>query len=278
MDDFMKGKLHVTSTVPVDAIPQLRKTRPESLYTDELLGTYAYVFNVEKKPFNDPRVRRALALAIDRDVMIEEVMGGAERPLGGIIPPGMPDYEAIGAPKTDLEEARRLLSEAGFDDPADFPQIDLLINRMTRHRRIAEVLCSMWKKGLGINAVVREQNWKDYLDSIADGEFEVARSGWVANYNDPMALLDSFESGSLSNDMNWSDASFDALIRQARNTGDRTRRLAILQDAERLMLKQQPLIPLFTYSQTYLVDPRVKGWGHSVSGNHVYKFMSLASN
>lgn len=278
MDDFMKGKLHVTSTVPVDAIPQLRKTRPESLYTDELLGTYAYVFNVEKKPFNDPRVRRALALAIDRDVMIEEVMGGAERPLGGIIPPGMPDYEAIGAPETDLEEARRLLSEAGFEDPADFPQIDLLINRTTRHRRIAEMICSMWKKGLGINAVVREQNWKDYLDSIADGEFEVARSGWVANYNDPMALLDSFESGSLSNDMNWSDASFDALIRQARNTGDRTRRLAILQDAERLMLKQQPLIPLFTYSQTYLVDPRVKGWGHSVSGNHVYKFMSLASN
>lgn len=278
MDAFMKGKLHVTSTVPVDALAELRKTRPDSLYTDELLGTYAYVFNTAKKPFDDPRVRRALALAIDRDAIIRDALGDAEKPMGGVIPPGMPDYRSVAASRPNLAEARRLLAEAGYSDISTFPQIDLLTNRLARHRNVAEMIRQMWKNGLGVDAVIREQNWKDYLDSLSEGNFDVARSGWVASYNDPIALMDAFESDSRSNDMNWRDARFDALLAKARGTGNREARLAILEDAERMMLAQQPVIPLFTYSQNYLVDPRVKGWGHSISGNHVYKFMSLAAN
>lgn len=278
VEAFLDGTLHVTQSVPHDSLDLIRRSRPDSVVTDELLGAYYYMFNVRRPPFDDPRVRRALALAIDRDALMSHVPGIGQHPLGGMVPPGMPGYEAIPASSPDLAGARALLAEAGYPGGKGFPKTAILINSLGRHEKVAMAVQAMWRETLGIEIAIREEEWKDYLDATSSGDFHIARAGWIVGYFDPVAFLDIFQSGSSSNDTHWQDPRYDALLEQARITGNTAGRMALLRKAELLMLNEQPLIPLFSYAQTYLVDPRVKGWGHSVSGDHIYKFMSLTAN
>lgn len=275
---FLAGRLHVTQAVSRDRIAALRKSHPESLMTDALLGANYFMFNTTRAPFDDARVRRALAMAIDRDRLIEEANLVTREAIGGMVPPGMPGYRAIPAPEPDLARARKLLAEAGFPGGKGFPAATILTNTLNIHRDVAMAICDMWKEGLGIEVTVREENWKDYLDSTLEGDFDIARTGWVVNYYDPIAFLDILGSDNVSNNTRWMDTRYDDLLAEARTTANRDEQIALLRQAERLLLTQQPLIPLYNQTQSYLVDERVKGWGHSVSGNHVYKFMSLAAN
>lgn len=274
---FLNGDIHVTQHVAEGARDRLENERPGAIVNEMMLGSYLFEINTSRPPFDDPRVRRALSLALDREAIVASV-GSGQKAIGGFVPPGIPGYDAMPAPPADPARARDLMASAGFPGGNGFPEMTLLINRYALHRKVAEALCATWSKELGIDVTIREVNWKNYLQIAGNGDFDITRSGWVAGYPDPGAFLEIMETDGSSNSTGWANARYDALLEQARLAEDRSRHLAIMREAELLLLGEQPIIPLMNYSQTYLLDPRVKGWGNSIGGDRVYKFMSFTSN
>lgn len=277
VDGFLAGDLHVTQAIPQDRRAELLRDHRASVVEEELLGTEAYELNVRKPPLDDVRVRKALALAIDRAALVRELDDGL-KPVGGFVPPGMAGYRAVPAPAPDIARARALLAEAGFPGGRGFPKMLVLVNRYPLHQDVARIVTAQWKQALGIDVAVRVEQWRDYLDSTGASRFDIARSGWVANYFDPGTFLDLLLSRNPNNGSGWASPAYDALLTKARQTPEPDRRMILMRQAEDMMLAEQPVIPLIAASQTYLLDPRVKGWGNSIGGNRVYKFISFATN
>ena len=174
---FLAGRLHLTSTVSPDRIPIFRRENADQLRTDPYLGLYFFRINVTRPPFNDPRVREALNLAIDRRLIVERVAQGGQAPASGIVPPGMQNYPASRQVQTNIERARQLLSEAGYPGGRGFPRKEILINTSEAHRKIAEAIQAMWRQNLGIDVGIYNQEWKVYLDSQSQLNFDMSRAG-----------------------------------------------------------------------------------------------------
>jgi len=274
---FLDGKVHATMSIPSENLALARKLRPEAIVNEELLGVDMYQFNTRQHPFDDVRVRRALAMALDRQELVREA-GGDRKAVAGFVPPGIPGYPTVPVPAPDIERARRLLAEAGYPAGKGFPATTILVNDFKPHREMANRVSAMWRRTLGITVDVQAMSWKNYLDATATRQFQIARIGWVSGYLDPGAFLDILKSIGFRRETGWSDPDYDATIEMARGMTDRAKRMATMRRAEDLMLAQQPVMPISNYSTTYLLDPRVKGWGRSIDGNRVYKFMSFASN
>ncbi|HEX2795153.1 MAG TPA: peptide ABC transporter substrate-binding protein [Croceicoccus sp.] len=274
---FLDGKVHATTSIPSENLALARKLRPEAIVNEELLGVDMYQFNTRQHPFDDVRVRRALAMALDRQELVREA-GGDRKAVAGFVPPGIPGYPTVPVPAPDIERARRLLAEAGYPAGKGFPATTILVNDFKPHREMANRVSAMWRRTLGITVDVQAMSWKNYLDATATRQFQIARIGWVSGYLDPGAFLDILKSIGFRRETGWSDPDYDATIEMARGMTDRAKRMATMRRAEDLMLAQQPVMPISNYSTTYLLDPRVKGWGRSIDGNRVYKFMSFASN
>lgn len=274
---FLDGKVHATTSIPSENLALARKLRPEAIVNEELLGVDMYQFNTRQHPFDDVRVRRALAMALDRQELVREA-GGDRKAVAGFVPPGIPGYPTVPVPAPDIERARRLLAEAGYPAGKGFPATTILVNDFKPHREMANRVSAMWRRTLGITVDVQAMSWKNYLDATATRQFQIARIGWVSGYLDPGAFLDILKSIGFRRETGWSDPDYDATIEMARGMTDRAKRMATMRRAEDQMLAQQPVMPISNYSTTYLLDPRVKGWGRSIDGNRVYKFMSFASN
>lgn len=274
---FLDGKVHATTSIPSENLALARKLRPEAIVNEELLGVDMYQFNTRQHPFDDVRVRRALAMALDRQELVREA-GGDRKAVAGFVPPGIPGYPTVPVPAPEIERARRLLAEAGYPAGKGFPATTILVNDFKPHREMANRVSAMWRRTLGITVDVQAMSWKNYLDATATRQFQIARIGWVSGYLDPGAFLDILKSIGFRRETGWSDPDYDATIEMARGMTDRAKRMATMRRAEDQMLAQQPVMPISNYSTTYLLDPRVKGWGRSIDGNRVYKFMSFASN
>ncbi|MDR7101346.1 peptide ABC transporter substrate-binding protein [Croceicoccus sp. BE223] len=274
---FLDGKVHATTSIPAAGLAEARQKRPEAIVNEEMLGVDMYEFNTRQRPFDDVRVRRALAMALDREALVRET-GDDRKAVAGFVPPGIPGYATVPVPAPDVAGARRLLAEAGYPGGKGFPGTTILVNDFEPHRDMAARVSAMWQRNLGITVDVQAMSWKNYLQATADRQFQIARTGWLAGYLDPGAFLDILKSNGFRRETGWVDPAYDATIEMARGMTDRAQRMATMRRAEDLMLAQQPVIPLSNYSTTYLLDPRVKGWGRSIDGNRVYKFMSFASN
>ena len=274
---FLAGRLHLTSTVSPDRIAVFRRQHPNELRTDPYLGLYFFRINVTRPPFNDPRVREALNLAIDRRLLVERVTQGGQAPASGIVPPGMQGYPASQQVQFNLARARQLLAQAGYPGGRGFPHKEILINTSEAHRKIAEAIQAMWRQNLGIDVGIYNQEWKVYLDSQSALNYDLSRSGWIADYAYPMTFLDIFTTGNGNNDTGWSNARYDALIRQARTAATEADRMRLMQEAERVLLGDLPVIPIYWYTRTYLKDPRVQGWNATLLDNHPYKYVSLST-
>lgn len=272
---FQAGRLHLTSTVSPDKIPVFRRERPDELRIDPYLGLYFYRINVTRPPFNDPRVREALNLALDRKLLVERVAQGGQRAASGIVPPGMQDYPESEVVQFNPERARQLLAEAGFPGGRGFPRKEVLINTSEAHRKIAEAIQAMWRQNLGIDVGIYNQEWKVYLDSQSQLNYDLSRAGWIADYAHPMTFLEIFTTGNGNNDTGWSNPRYDALIRQARTAQSEPERMRLMKEAERLLLEGLPVIPIYWYTRTYLKDPRVSGWDPKLLDNHPYKYVSF---
>ena len=274
---FQAGQLHKTDQVPLDKVPYYRRTRPELIRIDPYEGVYFYRVNVARKPFDNPKVRLALNLAVDRDAIVKNILREDQKPATGYTPPGMGDYQPLDKIHYDPERARQLLAEAGYPNGKGFPKFTIHFNTLESHRAIAEAIQQMWKEELNIDVGLENQEWKVYLDTQNNKNYEVSRSAWIGDFMDPVTFLSMWTTGNGNNNTNWGNPKFDAYIEQAARTGDPKARLEILHQAEDLFLSESPVVLVYWYTNAYLLQPSVQNWNPLVLGNHNYKYIDLKS-
>lgn len=274
---FRAGQLHITNTVPSEKIGEYRKNDPELIHIVPYLGTYYYIFNTLKAPFNDLRVRRAFAMSIDRKKIVEKVTKGGQLPAFAFTPPNIGGYIPQAHVPYDLEAARKLLAQAGYPQGEKFPAVAILYNTSEGHRKIAVAIQQMWKTALNVEVTLINQDWKVYLSSRKTKDFEIARAGWIGDYADPKTFLDMFVTGHGNNHTGWSDPRYDAIVTEANCMPDIQKRLALFQQAEKMIVDQAPVLPIYTYTNASLISSDVKGWYPNILDHHPYKHVYLES-
>ncbi len=272
---FLSGQLHVTDALPPARVAAYRRAGSPPLRIDPYLGTYYILPNLRSGPLADPRVRRALSLAVDRAAVTERLLGAGQAPAGGFVPPAMPGYDAGIAPVHDPAAARALLAEAGFPGGRGLPRLEYLFNTSESHRQIAEALQAMWRRELGVDVQLVNMEWRSYLDRRTSGEFQLARAVWIGDYLEPSTFLDLWTSGNPNNWAGWSDPAYDALMAAARAAPDPAERMRLYAAAERRLIEQQVIIPLYHYVTVYLIDPAVRGWHANLLDWHPLKHVWL---
>jgi oligopeptide transport system substrate-binding protein len=273
---FRTGQLDKTNELPNAKIDAYRRDFPESLRIEPYLGVYFYRLNVTRPPLNDKRVRRALALAIDRESIVKNVTRGDQRPAYAVSYPGTAGYTPEARLEGDIAEARRLLAEAGYPEGKGWPHVELLYNTSENHRAIAEAIQQMWRRNLGIDVKLHNQEWKVYLDSQDNLDFWVQRAGWIADYVDPNVFLEIWTGGNLNNDTGWSNAGYDRLAAAALAAPNDAARYALYQQMDAILVDELPVIPIYYYTRVYALNPRVKGYWPTLLDNHPYKYIYLA--
>lgn len=272
---FLSHRLHYTSTVPTNVIPTLRKKFPELIHLDPYLGTYFYRLNVTRPPLDNPKVREALNWSIDRHRIVDKVTLGDQIPATAMVPQMLSNFPAVDYVGYDPERARALLAEAGYPGGKGLPPLELLYNTSEGHKKIAEAVGSMWQSELGIEVRLLNKEWKVYLDDQSNLNFDISRSGWIADYADPITFLDMFTTGNGNNDTGWSSAAYDDFIQQAFRSRNEAEHIAALTAAERLLMTEQPIVPVYWYTRIYLMDPRVKNWFPKALDNRPWKYIDL---
>lgn len=272
---FRAGQLDITYEAPLSKIPVYRREHPDQIRIDPYNGVYFYRFNVKRKPFDDVRVRRALALAIDRERIVKDVTGGGEIPAYSLVPPNVPGYRPPTTFHEDVAEAQRLLAEAGYPGGKGFPKVELLYNPLEKHEMIAEALQQMWRKNLGIQLTMYKQEWKVYMDSQHTKNFQIERAGWIGDYVDPHAFLDLWETGGGNNDSNWGSPEYDKLLHSALDAKTTDERFAIYRKMETLLMNDMPVMPIFFYTYVRFVNPRVKGFVTTPIDDFNFKYADI---
>ena len=273
---FRSGQLHLTYEVPLTKLAVYQREQPGSVRVDPYNGIYFYRYNVKRKPFDDVRVRRALALAIDRETLVKKVTLAGELPAYDFTPPELAGYVSRHAFKSDLAEAKRLLAEAGYPEGQGFPKVELLYNTLEKHRTIAEALQQMWRKNLGVDITLYNQEWKVYMDAQHTQNFQLQRAGWIADYVDPHVFFDIWETGGGNNDTNWGSPEYDRLLHSALSAPTTEARYEIYQRMEKVLLDEMPIIPIYFYTYARLVSPRVKNFFTTPLDNYPWKYVDVA--
>ncbi|MGD9896143.1 MAG: peptide ABC transporter substrate-binding protein [Candidatus Methylacidiphilaceae bacterium] len=237
------------------------------------LATYFYRINVTAPPLNDPRVRKALALAIDRDRLIRTITRGGERPAQSLTPPGIPGYTPPEGLGFEPERARALLAEAGFPDGHGFPPLTLLYNSSEQNEEIATEIQALWRQILGITVSLRNQEWKVYLNSVQSLSYQIARSSWVGDYEDPFTFLGCFLRNSGNNNTGWSSDRYEKLLAAATAARNREERFTLLREAEAILVKEElPILPIYFYSGIMLYDgSRLGGIAANLLDRHPFR-------
>jgi oligopeptide transport system substrate-binding protein len=272
---FEAGQLHRTDQVSLDKVPYFRRVHPELIRIDPYEGVYFYRINVWRKPLDNPKVRLALNLAVDREAIVKNILREDQRPATGFTPPGMGDYEPLKKLSYDPDRARKLLAEAGYPNGKGFPKFTIHFNTLESHRAIAEAIQQMWKEELGIEVTLENQEWKVYLDTQNSMNYDISRSAWIGDFMDPVTFLSMWTTGNGNNNTHWGNPEYDALIEQAARTGDPKARLEVLRRAEDIFLSEAPVVPIYWYTNAYLLQPSVQNWYPLVLGNHNYKYIDL---
>ncbi|OHE81174.1 MAG: peptide ABC transporter substrate-binding protein [Verrucomicrobia bacterium RIFCSPLOWO2_12_FULL_64_8] len=273
---FRTGQLDKTNELPNAKIGVYRKAYPEALHIEPYLGVYFYRCNVTRPPLTDKRVRRALALAIDRESLTKNVVRGDQEPAYAVSYPGTDGYSPRARLGGGVEEARRLLAEAGYPDGRGCPPIEFLYNSSENHRAIAEAIQQMWRRNLGVDITLRNEDWKVYLDSQHTLNFTLQRAGWIADYIDPHVFLEIWETGNGNNDTGWSNAEYDRLLHAALTAPSEAERYKIYQRMDAILVDECPVIPIYYYKRVYAMSPKVKGHWSNLLDNHPWKYVDLA--
>ncbi len=273
---FRAGQLHVTETIPPARIDSYLKDAPGLLRSDPLLGTFFLRVNVRRPALNDARIRLALALAVDRAAIVERVLRGGQRPAFSFTPPGLGGYAPDPVQGSQVDEARRLLAQSGHPGGAGLPVFDLLYNTSESHRTIAEAVQEMWRRDIGVQVRLVNQDFKSTEEARSTGGYDILRSAWIADYADPSAFLEVWRGDSSNNFTGWSNPDFDSLLFTAARTGDQAARNALYAKAERILLTEAPVIPIYHYMHVYLIRPSVRGWNSTLLDHHPYKWVSLS--
>ncbi|MCC6414394.1 MAG: peptide ABC transporter substrate-binding protein [Opitutaceae bacterium] len=274
--NFRAGQLHVTFTLPVTKIAAWRARAPEQLRIDPLLQSNFLRFNTTRAPCNDARVRRALSLTIDRDLLARTVLQGSRLPAASLTPPHTGGYDAPNPMNVNAAAARALLAEAGFAEGKGLPAIELMVRNDEIMPRLAEAIQAMWKTELGVTATISQTEQKIWIQNQQTLNYAVCLSAWTADFPDPVSFLELFLSGGSYNWTGWTSERYDQILAQAAITNDAGQRFTLLRTAETLLLNEAPIAPLYFGAQTHLLHPAVKGWTPAPLGFRRFQFISLA--
>lgn len=263
---YRSGEIDMTyNNMPIELFQKLKKEIPKEVHVDPYLCTYYYEINNQKAPFTDVRVRTALKLALDRDIIVNKVKNQCDLPAYSYTPPytdGMklvePEWFKWSQEKRN-EEAKKLLAEAGYtaDKPLTF---NLLYNTSDLHKKLAIAVASIWKKNLGVNVKLENQEWKTFLDTRHQGTFDVARAGWCADYNEPTSFLNTMLSDSSNNTAHYKSPAFDKIIADTLKVSDDAQRAELYAKSEEQLDKDSAIVPVYYYVNARLVKPWVGGY------------------
>ena len=277
---YRAGELHVTETIPPGRYAWLRENLGPDLRVAPYLGTFWLGLNLGRQPFSDaPALRRALALAIDRETLVRVVLGAGEAPAAAIVPPGLAGYAPavdralLADEETRLAEARRLYAEAGYGEGRPL-RVELRYNTSSQHRRVAIAVAAMWKQSLGVLTELVNEEWKVFVGNRRMGVVTQAfRGGWIADYADPVSFLDLFRSGDATAGTFYANPAYDRLLDAAAARGG-AERMALLAEAERVLMGDMPAIPLYHYVSRHLVRPGLGGWQDNVRDIHLSRWLT----
>ena len=275
LSGFNSGELDFIESMPTDEVAGLLASG--DLKIVDYIGTYYVCYQTQKAPFDDPRVRQAFTLAVDRTYIVEQITQTGQVEAGGYVPAGV--YDAAGATGDDFrtvggdyyaptdadyeancEKARELLAEAGYPNGEGFPVVTYLYNTDDSHKAVAEALQNMWQTQLGVTVQLDNQEWATFLQTRKDGDYSIARNGWIADYNDPMSFLDMWLTGGGNNDAQYSNPDYDALIQQAKAATDPAERMELMHQAENILVGQDWVVnPLYFYTQKYMLADGIQG-------------------
>ncbi len=257
---FRAEQLHYTQVVPLDKIPEYRKKENSPYVQAPYLGTYYYLINTRVEPVNDVRVRKALAYAVDRETLTRTVLQDTAIPAYSITPPNTLGYNPPKLFDYDPEKARSLLADAGYPNGEGWPGLEIVYNTQEAHRKIAVAVQQMWKSNLNIDVTISNQEWKVYLNTVSQGQFQLARRGWIGDYVDANNFLDLFLSTGGNNNTGYANSEFDDIIlRHAPRAEDRDKRYELFYEAETMLMEEMPFIPFYTYTHKHLIHPSVEG-------------------
>ncbi|MDX2110665.1 MAG: peptide ABC transporter substrate-binding protein [Verrucomicrobiota bacterium] len=268
---FLAGQVHRIDTIPASKRDYYRQKRPDITRDDPFFNTSYLNYNVRHKPLDDVRVRRALALTIDRRTIVEKLTHNG-RPATSFVPPGITGYKTAGHQEWNPEAARALLAEAGYPGGSGFPdKLELLITTNDTTKMIAEALQEMWRKELGIAVQIRLMEWRSLLEATDKGDFDLFLLSWIGDYIDPETFLSIMTTTSGNNRTGWSNASFDQLMRDSKHTGDAAERFRLLGEAEAILLEEAPIAPIAWANRLYLLHPSVKNWNPKLQDIRPYQ-------
>jgi oligopeptide transport system substrate-binding protein len=276
--NFRAGQVHLTFTLPPSKIPTYRQESPGQLRLDPQLGVFYVNFNTTKPPLDNPKVRRALSLALDRAAISQSVHAGAWPAAHTLTPPGCGDYvPPTPGQRFDFAAARALLAEAGFPEGRGLPVMPMQVRNDSTMPRMAEAIQAMWQRELGVRITIEPFEQKTWLQNQQSMSHTLGILGWTADYPDPITFFEIFRTGNGNNWTGWGSKACDDLMDQAAVTADPAARLALLQKAEALMLEEAPLAPIVFRASTYLIHPAVKGWEASPLNVHRYQLIQLGN-
>lgn len=282
---YQNGSIVCAKDIPGQEVPKLSST--PDFHLDDLLGTYYISFNTKKAPFDNVDVRKALSLAIDRKYVAEKVMQGTYEAAGNYIGPGLMDadgktpffevsgnYIDINNHEANLAQAKELLAKAGYPNGEGFPAVEYMTNEASYHKPLAEALQQMWGE-LGVKLDIQIVEWSILTPNRREGNFDIARNGWLCDYNDPYTMLSLFETTNGNNDGKYSNPEFDKLMETVRGTDDQEVRFKAMHEAEKLLMDDAAMAPAAYYKEFYLLNPNVKGFYHSPLGHFYFMYATV---
>ncbi|WP_051186067.1 peptide ABC transporter substrate-binding protein [Neobacillus bataviensis] len=262
--------------LPIDVLPQLKSDG--SLHTQAIAGVYWYKFNTEKPPLNNANIRKALAYAINRKAIVENVTLGGQIPAMAVVPPSMVKENQKGYYKdADVAKAKEFLAaglkDLGLADASKLPTITLSYNTDEGHQKIAQAIQDMWKKELGIDVKLENEEWKVYITKLHSGDYQVGRMGWLGDFNDPINFLELFrDKKGGNNDTNWENADFKKLLNDSQTEPDAAKRSQMLKDAEKIFMDEMPVAPIYFYTNSWVQNEKLKGVVVSGLGDVQFKW------
>ena len=280
---FKNGEILFGDDLPSEEIDAMKDN---GLYIESQLGTYFLSINVNKEGLDNVKVREALSLAIDRDYIVEKVAKGGQIPADTFVATGLTDadgktqfhdnatkwYDASDY-ENNIKKAKELLKEAGYENGEGLPSIELMCN--PGHEPIMEAVQNMWKENLGVSSTISSQDWNVFLETRKAGEFQVARDGWLGDYNDPISFIDMWVTGGGNNNAQWSNAEYDKIVKEIKATTDKDKRYELMHQAEDILAKDMPVIPLYYYTDLYLKSDKLEGMYTSPLGYKYFMYCKV---
>jgi len=275
---YRAGELDLTYELPNSQFRWIKENLPTELHVSPYLGVYYYGFNLTRPPFKDNlNLRKALSMAVDREILTEKVTQFGEIPAYGWVPPGVQNYTSYVLPygkmtrDQRLAEARKFYQAAGYskDKPA---QVEIRYNTNENHKKIAVAIAAMWRMNLGVKTSLINEEWKVFLENRKQKQVtEVFRAGWIGDYNDPYTFSELMHSKHGLNDSAYNNPEYDKLLEQASREVDLGKRRALLEKSERIMLEDHPVIPLYYYVTKRLLKPYIGGYQDNIMDHHYSK-------